>query len=125
MIGIFNTIQINGTELYRPTDFSPGREAVYAGEYTTCLGETIADLIGWRYSDMTLEWGSLPQYQLDVLLAMSGECTLVFTDADGVTHTESVIPTTKVFVATRHTGPDGHALWQDVSVGVRFLNVHH
>lgn len=57
MISIFNTIQINGTDLYRPTDFSPAREAVYAGEYKTCLGETIADLIGWRYSDMTLEWG--------------------------------------------------------------------
>lgn len=38
MIGIFNTIQINGTDLYRPTDFSPAREAVYAGSTRPAWG---------------------------------------------------------------------------------------
>ena len=125
MIGIFNSIAINGTALYRPSDFSPSRESVYAAEYTTCSGKTIADLIGWKYSDMELKWDTLPQNQLDVLLAMSGECALTFNDADGVEHTESVIPTTRVFVATRHTGMDGNPMWTNVSVGVRFVDAHN
>lgn len=31
-------IKLNGTELMKPEAFSPKREDVYAGEYTTCLG---------------------------------------------------------------------------------------
>lgn len=124
MIGIFNTITVNGTEIFRPNDFSPAREDLYAAEITTCTGKTIADLIGWKYSDMDLKWDSLPQAQLDVLLSMSGESTLGFRDVDGADHTESIVPTSRVFVATRSTGPDGNGLWKDVSVGVKFLNVH-
>ena len=86
MIGVYNTIQLNGVELFRPNDFSPKREDIYGAEITTCSGKVIADRVGWRYADMTLQWDTLPQAQLDVLLAVTGQATLVFTDADGVTH---------------------------------------
>ena len=55
----------------------------------------------------------------------NGQATLVFVDADGVSHTEQVIPTSRVWVATRFTGVDGHPCWKDVSMGVRFVNAHH
>lgn len=125
MIGVYNTIQLNGVELFRPNDFSPKREDIYGAEITTCSGKVIADRVGWRYADMTLQWDTLPQAQLDVLLAVTGQATLVFTDADGVPHTEQVIPTSRVWVATRFTGLDGNPCWKDVSMGVRFVNAHH
>ena len=125
MIGAINTIKINGTDIFRPTDFSPARENIYAAEITTCTGKTIADLIGWKYSDMTMQWDTLPQDQLDELLAMSGECTLIFDDADGTEHTETIIPTTQVWVSTRTTKLDGSVVWKDISVGVRFINAHN
>lgn len=125
MIGIYNTIQLNGVELFRPNDFAPKREDIYGAEITTCSGKVIADRVGWRYADMTLQWDTLPQAQLDVLLAVTGQATLVFVDADGVSHTEQVIPTSRVWVATRFTGLDGNPCWKDVSMGVRFVNAHH
>ena len=125
MIGVYNTIQLNGVELFRPNDFAPKREDIYGAEITTCSGKVIADRVGWRYADMTLNWDTLPQAQLDVLLALAGQATLVFTDADGTSHTEQIIPTSRVWVATRLTGKDGNALWKDVSMGVKFLNAHN
>ena len=54
MIGIFNTITINGHEIYRGNEFTLQREYIYAGEYETCTGKRCADLVGWRYSDLTV-----------------------------------------------------------------------
>jgi hypothetical protein len=122
---IYSTIQINGKEILRPNDFSPQREDIYAAEITTCTGATIADRIGWKYSDMTLEWDTLPQSQLEVLLSMSGESTITFTDADGISHTEKIVRTSAVSTATRSTSADGNPVWSDVKVEVRFLDAYN
>jgi len=122
---IYSTIQINGEEILRPNDFSPQREDIYAAEITTCTGATIAGRIGWRYSDMTLEWDLLPQSQMEVLLSMSGESSITFTDADGISHTESIVRTSAISTASRATSTDGNPVWSDVKVEVRFLNAHN
>jgi hypothetical protein len=122
---IYSTIQINGKEILRPNDFSPQREDIYAAEITTCTGDTIADRIGWRYSDMTLEWDTLPQAHLEILLSMSGESTITFTDADGISHTENIVRTSAISTASRATSSDGNPVWSDVKVEVRFLNAHN
>ncbi len=124
MIGIYNTITINGIEFPRPSDFSIEREDVYAGEYQTCTGNVIADRVGWRYSDMTLNFDTLSNDKLQVLSAINSTATLVFTDDDGQ-HTESVIRTGFANTPTRYTGPDGTALWKNVSVKMRFINAHN
>jgi hypothetical protein len=122
---IYSTIQINGKEILRPNDFSPQREDIYAAEITTCTGATIADRIGWRYSDMTLEWDTLPQSQLEILLSMSGQSTITFTGADGASHTESIVRTSAISTASRATSSAGNPVWSDVKVEVRFLNAHN
>lgn len=122
---IYSTIKINGTEILRPNDFSPQREDIYAAEITTCTGKTIADLIGWKYSDMELSWDTLPQEQLEVLLSMSGESTIIFTDADGESHTESIVRNSAVSTSTRATDVSGNPVWKDVKVEVKFLNAHN
>ena len=123
MIGVFNTITIDGTEVFRPNDIVLKREDVYAGEYTTCTGKVIADKIGWKYSDMALEWDTLPGYMLDALLGVSGSFYITFTDSDG-SHTEAVVRRGFQNVPTRLTSPSGEACWKDVSMEVRFINVH-
>ena len=90
---------------------------------------------------MTLEWDVLPQEQLEVLLSMQGEGTITFTDADGKSHTESIVRSSAVSTATRSTGSivrtsaistasratssDGNPVWSDVKVEVRFLDAHN
>lgn len=121
--GIYNCILIDGTQIYRPNGFSPERQDIYAAEITTCTGKTIADRVGWKYSDMTWEWDGIPQEQVDALLAMKGAVSLQFDDADGETHTETIIPISKVTTATRIT-IGGKPHWNNVKVAVRFLDSH-
>ena len=123
-MAVFRTIKINGSDVFMPNGFTPQREHVYAAEITTCTGKTIADRIGWKYSDMTLEWGTLPQDQLDVLLAMDGTDTITFTDVDGTTVTEEIFPLSNVWIGTRFLGEDGEPLWKDIRLSIRFVNAH-
>lgn len=122
---IYSMIKINDTDILRPNDFSPHREDIYAAEITTCTGKTIADRIGWRYADMTLEWDMLPQESLELLLDMTGECSITFTDADGVLRTESIVRTSAVTTSTRTRTHAGSPVWKDVRVEVRFLDAHN
>lgn len=124
MIGVFNTIQINGSEIFRPSDFELERTDVYSGEYTTCTGAVIADRIGWKYADLELKYDTLPDDQMNVLLGMTGASTLTFTDSDGE-HSETVIRMGFTHTPTRMTAYDGSVLWKDVGVQLRFINVHN
>lgn len=122
---IYSTMKLNGKEILRPNDFSPKREDIYAAEITTCTGKTVADLIGWRYSDMTLSWDMLPQDQLEALIEMRGTGELEFTDADGETHLEEIIRISAVTTSTRAKDVEGNPIWKDVQVEVRFINAHN
>lgn len=123
MIGIFNTIKINNTEILRPSDFELTKEDVYAGEYRTNTGRLIADVIGWKYADFTLSWDMLPNDMISVLTNLTGEATLEFEDSDG-SHTETIIRGGFQNTPTRFTNPDGSVVWKNVNVEVRFINTH-
>ncbi len=128
MIGIFNTVSItyNGTtkEIFRPSEFELAKEDVYAAEYTTCTGKTIADRIGWKYSDMEIGWDTLPNDALTFLNGINGIATLTFTDLDG-SHSEQFVRSGYSNIPTRLTYADGSAIWQSVKFSMRFLNVHN
>ena len=115
-------IAINGVQITRPPELTPKIEDVYAGDYVTCTGKVIADKIGWKYSDMTLEWDALPQSEVDVLIGMNGACTLTFESMSGLV-TENVIRTSAVSLQHRRT-VRGEVWWKKVSVEVKFINVH-
>lgn len=121
----FNMIKINGADVIRPNDFTPERTDLYAAEITTMSGKKIADLIGWKYGDMTLQWDALPEAQLQTLLSMSGTNTLQFLDADGVEHTENIIRVSEIASATRFDGPEGSPLWKNVTIAISFLDAHN
>lgn len=123
MIGIFETININGTEIYRPNEFDVKREDVYAGEYVSLTGKTIADRIGWKYSDMTLKWDALTDAMLQALISLEGSFSISFEDSDGQ-HTEQVIRRGFTNTPTRLTGPNGAKLWTGLEMEISFLNTH-
>ena len=116
-------IQINGQNILKPENFSPERQDIYAAEITTCTGDTIADLIGWKYADITLQWPILPQSMVDILIQMNGESTITFDDVDGNT-TEKVVRAGIVTLRNRNT-IQGETWWKNVSVTLRFLEAHN
>lgn len=126
MIGVFNSITVNNKEIFRGNDFTLSREYIYAAEIETCTGKRCADVIGWRYADMKIEWGTLPQDQLLAILALSGEAvSMTFVSETGDVVTEQVIPTVVTSTATRHTLPGGVALWENIGLQIRFIEAHN
>ena len=127
MIGIFNTISIDSEIIYQGNDFTLQREYIYAGEYETCTGKRVADLVGWRYADLTIQWDTLPEDMLGYVMGLTGEAVdFTFTDELGESITESVIPTVISSQATRLTNPyDSSAIWRNVSLQLRFINAHN
>ena len=121
---LFNKITIDGTEVLRPNDFTLQRENVYAAEIETCTGKRIADLIGWRYSDLSLEFDWLPQEKLAALLAIQGEVSMTFGNEIEETVTETVIVKTSTATVTRLTAPDGQVAWKGINLEVQFINAH-
>lgn len=118
-----NYIQINGTSIPRPPAFAPQREDIYKGDYVTCTGKMIADRVGWRYAEMTLEWDALPQNYVDVLVDISGACVLQFDDADGNMHEEQIVRSSLVGRRHKYT-QNGVTIWKNVSVNIKFIGSH-
>lgn len=123
-IPLFTKITIDGTEVIRPNEFTLQRENVYAAEIETCTGKRIADLIGWRYSDLTLNFDWLPQDELSALLAIQGEVSMTFGNEVEETVTEQVIVRTSTATVTRLTDPDGNVAWKGINLEVQFINAH-
>ena len=126
MSGVFNTISIDNKEIYRGNDFTLQREYIYAGEYVTCTGKRCADVVGWRYSDLTVSWGNLPHGQLEDLLALNGlEVDMTFENENGVSVTEKVIPKIISSQASRLTDPYGRKAWTNISLQLQFTEAHN
>lgn len=118
-----NYIKINDVQIWRPPSFAPSHEDIYKGDYTTCTGKVIADRVGWKYADMSLEWDALPQSMVDVLVNMSGENTIEFDDLNGDIVQETVVRTSAVGLRHRYT-QGGVVIWRNVTVNIKFIGSH-
>lgn len=127
MLNGFNTISIDSNVIYRGNDFTLQREYIYAGEYETCTGKRIADLVGWRYANITVTWDALPQSMLSDIMALTGEAVdFTFSNELGASVTESVRPNVISSQATRFTNPyDNSIVWRNVSLQMTFINAHN
>lgn len=124
--GVFNSITIDDNEIFRGNGFTLEREWIYAAEIETCTGKRCADVVGWRYKDLTIEWDNLPQEQLQNILALDGhEVDMTFSDESNTTVTEAVIPLVTTAQVTRYTDPFGDVAWSGVSLQIRFINAHN
>lgn len=118
------TIQQTSFNIPRPANFNVQREDIYAGEYITCTGATKADRIGWKYSDLDLEWDALEQGYVEALIALTGQATLIFDDPEHDTIEESIVRSSAV--ATRHRSTlNGVYWWTDVKCSIRFIDAHN
>ena len=124
MIDGRETIKVNNVDIFRPNDFTIEREDVYAGEYTSCTGKVIADRVGWKFSDATLEWDMLPDDMMSTITSLPASFDITFTDSDG-SHTETVIKTGFANTATRFTNNLGNVIWKDVKLGITFIDAHN
>lgn len=126
MIGIFNTITIEEVEIFRGNNFTLEREWIYAAEIETCTGKRCADVVGWRYKDLTVSWDNLPQDQLQMILDLDGsEVNMTFTNEQNQSVTEAVIPLVTTAQITRLTDPNGNVAWSGIGLQVRFINAHN
>lgn len=126
MIGIFNTITIDENEIFRGNNFTLERNWIYAAEIETCTGKRCADVIGWRYNDLTINWDNLPQDQLQVLLNLDGsEVDMTFSNEENQSVTETVIPLVMTSQVTRLTDPNGDIAWTGIGLQIRFINAHN
>jgi hypothetical protein len=126
MIGIFNTITIDENEIFRGNNFTLERNWIYAAEIETCTGKRCADVIGWRYNDLTINWDNLPQDQLQVLLDLDGsEVDMTFSNEENQSVTETVIPLVLTSQVTRLTDPNGDIAWTGIGLQIRFINAHN
>lgn len=123
--GLFHKIWINAVKMFAPNDFTLERSDVYAGEITTCTGKLIADRIGWKYADMSLNWDYLPQEYLETILNLSGVFTITFENEEGVQFTEQCIRKGSTMTGTRFTDNDGNMMWKGVQFDISFINVHN
>lgn len=126
MLGVFNTITLNGVEIYRGNNFTLSREWIYAGEIVTCTGKVCADVVGWRYANLVLQWDNIPQPQLQAILGLDGlETELTFSNEGNETVTETVIPQVTTATVTRLTDPHGDVAWSGLQAELRFINAHN
>lgn len=126
MIGIFNTITIDENEIYRGNNFTLERNWIYVAEIETCTGKRCADVIGWRYNDLTINWDNLPQDQLQILLDLDGsEVDMTFSNEENQSVTETVIPLVLTSQVTRLTDPNGDIAWTGIGLQIRFINAHN
>ena len=126
MIGIFNTITIDDNEIFRGNNITLERNWIYAAEIETCTGKRCADVIGWRYNDLTINWDNLPQDQLQALLDLDGsEVDMTFSNEENQSVTETVIPLVMTSQVTRLTDPNGDIAWTGIGLQIRFINAHN
>lgn len=127
MSDLFTTISIDNKTIYRGNEFTLEREYIYAGQYETCTGKRIADLVGWRYADLTINWDTLPAAMFEDVLDLTGLAVdFTFSNEKGQSVTEKVIPLLISSQATRFTNPyDGAEIWRDVSLQIQFTEAHN
>lgn len=75
--------KINGVTIVEPIKLEMARVDNIVSSLQTQSGRTIADIRGWKYADTSLNWGTIPESQLQYLLPLN-EFDLTFDDFDGI-----------------------------------------
>lgn len=114
-------MNINGYDIPYPNDFSPSKVPNIINEMVTLTGKVVADVNGWRYGDVTLEWDTLLDSDLQNLLAAISDpwFTVTFKDIDGAEHTVNAVLRGRANVKTP-IFYNGATVWKDVTVPLSF-----
>lgn len=117
----------NGTSFLvpYPNDFTMKKEKIIAAEYQTLTGQTLGDVVGWKYSDFTLQWDTLTESMLQNVLAACDDTSFNFTFLDPAAGelTISLTALSRATVKTRYK-ENGVIKWRDIKIPVRCNNVY-
>lgn len=116
-------ILINNVEYPCPLDFNMSQEANIVNELTTMSGRKIADINGWRYSDITLKWNWVENSKLQTLLAATADGTFEFTFKDVNSGEEITINALRKEVSCTETASldqNGNLVWKGIEMKLSF-----
>lgn len=121
------TLTINGQALPYPDKFTMSRVPFIVAEYTTMMGDTKADVAGWKYGDTTITWSALAPDDLETLISAVNTLrtfNITFIDkTDGTTRTEEAMLRGFSRSKVRYTN-DGKIMWEDISINLSFPKCH-
>lgn len=114
-------MDINGYSIPYPNNFTLQKVPNIVNEMQTLTGKTVADVNGWKYGDVDLQWDTLLDADLQNLLAAISSNTfeVTFKDIDGIEHTVNAVFKGRTNVKTPmfHKGV---TVWNDVTVQLSF-----
>ena len=114
-------IEIDGTKIPYPNNFTLQKIPHIVNEMTTLTGKTVADINGWKYADTELSWDTLLDEDLQNLLTVLQFDTfqISFYDLDGTEQTINAVLKGRANVKTPMFYK-GATVWKDVSVSLSF-----
>ena len=114
-------IEIDGTKIPYPNNFTLQKIPHIVNEMTTLTGKTVADINGWKYADTELSWDTLLDEDLQNLLTVLQFDTfqISFYDLDGTQQTINAVLKGRANVKTPMFYK-GATVWKDVSVSLSF-----
>lgn len=122
-------IKVNGISIPYANDVSMGTEPNIVSEITMLSGDVKADINGWRYSDITLNWDYLTPNDLTILLSetdpMNGTFSFTFIDAEYGEKTINAIRKGGVQKKTQFKHIDGKPVFSNISLNLSFPDCYH
>lgn len=127
-MAVEGTLSINGRALPYPEKFTMQRVPFIAAEYTTMMGHSKADIVGWKFADTTITWSALYSADLDKLIEAIGDVRTSFNiefidESTGTRRTEEAILRGFSKSKVRYQN-DGKIMWEDISINLSFPNCH-
>lgn len=120
--------KFNGVSIPCSNDFAMNKSANIVASYQTMSGKTVADINGWTYADVTLQWDYLPESILQSLLSetnpLNGSFSFTFNDVEEGEKTVEAIRSSRVITKTRFV-ENGVALWRDIQMTLSFPACYH
>lgn len=121
-----NCIKINNIEIPHPLNFAMQPAPNINNEYVTLDGETVADICGYKYADVTLEWEYLKESDLQNLLTQtntsSGLFDFTYEDVEDGVKTIKAYRTSLTTQETRSRDANNNIIWRNIKMGVTFPN---
>lgn len=118
-------MKLNGMRIPYPNNFEMKPKINKVALITTLSGDEYADVNGWKYQPITMQWDTLFDEDLNNLLAIANSDTfmMTFIDLDGQEHTETAVFESRVSVKTP-LKRNGKIVWSGISVEVSFPKCH-
>lgn len=117
-------LKFNGFQIPYSNSLAMGTEPNIINESVTLDGNLIADINGWRYSDVTLSWDYLKLHELQILLEetdpMRGTFRFEFLDPYEGSVNINALRVGGISQKTQFIDDRGNIVWTGIQITLRF-----